>query len=130
MCKYTFIKMNSYLREKYGLIWIEKLAEWLCNLGFTPQVCSGVIDFYESSVINSLIGHYLDAEYICSSKFLCLNSHYVYLDPDDYARRVLEDKPNKKEIQKYHEKNSRKGKANYTILHVTDIHTDPLYNEV
>jgi hypothetical protein len=123
-CLYTFNKFHQLLDKKYGLRLFEELIARICSIGLEYEVCKKAIGLYAPVVIDSLIEHYLDAEYICTYRFICQFDHYVKLNPDDYARRLLQDKPTNiipdvdllAPILK--------------VLHVTDIHTDLKYEEV
>lgn len=128
-CEYTFSKIHNFLQQKYGLTWGIKVVTWLCSWELKYEVCKGSIDLWQKTVVDAIIEHYLDHEYICSSRFVCQFSHYVELDPDDYARRLLQDKPNSTEIEEFHRKNERHVNKTYKVLHITDLHTDFVYEE-
>jgi sphingomyelin phosphodiesterase len=123
-CLYTFNKFHQLLDKKYGLRLFEELIAKICSIGLEYEVCKNAIDLYAPVVINSLIEHYLDAEYICTNKFICKFDHYVKLNPDDYARKLLNDKP-ANIIPTIDE-----ASPVLKVLHVTDIHTDMKYEEV
>ena len=107
-----------------------RLVIWLCSWGLKYEVCKGSVELWGNTVLDAVIEHYLDYEYICSSRFVCQFSHYLELNPDDYARKLLEDKPNRTEIINYHTKNERNVNKIYKVLHITDLHTDFIYTEV
>jgi len=123
-CLWTFSKYHNLLEKKYGLTLFNQLLSLFCAIGLDYKICKEAIDLYSPTVIDSLIEHYLDAEYICTKTKICKFSHYNELDPDDYARDLLKDKPPKKIEQVDPSGPSLK------VLHVTDIHTDLLYEEV
>ncbi len=123
-CLYTFNKFHQLMDKKYGLRLFEELLANICSIGLDYNVCKSAIDLYAPVVVDSLIEHYIDAEYICTNRLICKFDHYVELNPEDYARRLLEDKPANKlpEIDKL--------APTLKVLHVTDIHTDLKYEEV
>jgi sphingomyelin phosphodiesterase len=129
ICEYTFSKIHNFLKQKYGLSWAIRVVTWLCSWELKYEVCKGSIDLWKNTVVDAVIEHYLDHEYICSSRFVCQFSHYVELDPDDFARKLLEDKPNNTQIEEFHKKNEKASNKTYKVLHITDLHTDFIYEE-
>jgi hypothetical protein len=123
-CLWTFSKYHNLLEKKYGLTLFNQLLSLFCSIGLDYKICKEAIDLYSPTVIDSLIEHYLDAEYICTKTKICKFSHFNELDPDNYAKELLKDKPAKKLEQVDPSGHSLK------VLHVTDIHTDLLYEEV
>ena len=123
-CLYTFTKFHNFLDKKYGLRVFNEFMTLLCSVAVDHSVCKKIINLYAPIVIDSFVEHYLDAEYICSSKLICKFQHYQELEADDYAKRVLEDKPTdiKPELDE--------SAPTLKVLHVTDIHTDLFYEEV
>ena len=130
ICQYSFSKIHNFLKEKYGMSWIIRLVTWLCSWGIKYDVCKGSIDLFESRIVDSLIEHYFNYEYICSGRYYCNSTQYIELNPDDYARILLEDKPNKTQIKEYEKKNNKNINKSIKVLHITDLRTDFLYKEV
>lgn len=130
ICEITFTKVHNFLQKKYGLTWILRFVTWLCSWGVRYEVCEGAISLWENKIIDAIIERYMDHEYICSGRFICRDSHYVELDPDEYARKLLEDKPNKTHIEEFYKRNDKKSNKTYRVLHITDLHTDFKYEEV
>lgn len=123
-CLYTFTKFHNFLDKKYGLRMINEFVSLFCSIAVDYKVCRKAINLYSPIVVEAIIEHYLDAEYICTSKLICKFSHYQELSADDYARRVLADKPvNTRPVL---DDNA----STLKVLHVTDIHTDLEYIEV
>jgi hypothetical protein len=123
-CLYTFTKFHNFLDKKYGLRVINEFMALLCSIAVDYSVCKQAINLYAPIVIYSIVEHYLDAEYICSSKIICKFAHYQELNADDYANRVLADKPDN--VKPVLDENA----PTLKVLHVTDIHTDMFYDEV
>lgn len=124
VCLWTFSKFHNLLKKHYGVPLIQKIIARLCSLGLDYTVCKGAIELYTDIVLDSLIDRYLNAEYICTHPIICEFAHYQELDPDEYARNLLKDKP--KNIKPIINAEGRTLK----VLHATDIHTDTLYYEV
>ena len=118
------------MKKKYGFNWLTRIVTWLCSWGVKYEVCEGAISLWENKVIDSIIERYLDHEYICSGRFVCKDAHYIELNPDDYAKNLLEDKPNSTQIEEYHKRNNKNLNKTYKVLHITDLHTDFKYEEV
>jgi hypothetical protein len=123
-CLYTFTKFHNFLDKKYGLRVLNEFMALLCSVVVDHSVCKKIINLYAPIVIDSFVEHYLDAEYICSNKLICKFQHYQELEADDYAKKVLADKPD------YIKPELDESTPTFKILHVTDIHTDLLYEEV
>ncbi len=123
-CLWTFTKFHKFLHKKYGLTLLNEVLGLLCSVAVEYRVCRNAIYLYSPEIYDSLLEHYLDAEFICTKTRLCKVSHYIELDPDDYARTLLKDKPETAILIP----NEKAKKLKF--LHVTDIHTDLLYKEV
>lgn len=123
-CIYTFTKFHHLLEKKYGLTLFNELLTLMCSIGLDHKICYAAIDLYSSIIIDSILEHYLDAEFICSKTHICKFNHYIELDPDDYAREILKDKPQVTPLQ------VDTSAPILKVLHLTDFHTDLLYNEV
>jgi len=123
-CLWTFGKFHNLLDKKYGLTLFNEFLTILCSIGLKHKICQNAIDLYSSIIIDSIVEHYLDAEFICTKSKICKNSHFIELNPDDYARELLKDKPLAKVL------NLDESAKTLKVLHVTDFHTDLLYNEV
>jgi len=123
-CLWTFTNFHNLLDKKYGMRMLDELLAILCSVATDYQVCRKAINLYSPVVLDSIIEHYLDAEYICTNKLICKFSHYVELNPDEYARELLKDKP-----QNF-VPNINPNATILKVLHVTDIHTDLQYSEV
>jgi hypothetical protein len=128
-CLWTLTKFHNLLEKKYGLTLFNFFLSLLCSIGLDYKICKAAIDLYSPTVIDALIEHYLNAEYICTKTYMCRNAHFIELEGEDYARKLLKDKPdNIFDYETKFIKNSN-GKI-LKFLHVTDIHTDVLYKEV
>jgi hypothetical protein len=133
-CIITFNTLNFILKESYRKKSDEffKISEKICSLvlGFTKDTCELYTKSYSPVIFDSLIDSHLTGKSICSNEFFCSNLHIKYLDPDEYARNLLADKPKNKtyEISKF-KINSKFSNKKIKILHLTDMHTDLDYTE-
>lgn len=123
-CLWTFTKLHNFLKARHGISIITEFLALICTSTTDYHVCRKIIGLYEPVVTDALLEHYLNAEYICSHRLICENSHFNYLSPDDYARDLLKDKPEVDPIEPDFLA------PKWKVLHVTDIHTDLLYSEV
>lgn len=129
-CLWSMTHFHNLLEKKYGLSLFNYFLTLLCRIGVDKTVCQEAINLYSPVIIDSIIEHYLDAEYICTLTYICRFSHFRELNPDEYARELLKDKPSKEEIMTRNAKNKIFGQKKLKVLHVTDIHTDLNYIEV
>jgi sphingomyelin phosphodiesterase len=123
-CLFIFTKIHNFLDKKYGLTFFLKLLDLLCHyvIGFETSVCKRAIDMWAPTVIDALIEHYFDAEYLCSVPIICKYEHFQRLNPDVYAKELLKDKPeNKAPVIT--------GNRTLKVLHMSDVHTDLKYQE-
>jgi hypothetical protein len=133
-CLYTFDKFHNFLKKKYGFIILEEFLATLCSLNLKHYICEKIIKLYAPTVVDSLVDHYFNPEYICTNRLICKFNHFIKLNPDDYARELLKDKP--KQLND-NDKSNKQNKLTpdssshiWKVLHVTDIHTDLEYSEV
>jgi len=124
-CLKAMSNIQSFVKN-YGWWAIEKIGVEICMLtqGLEEKYCSGYGNNYGHPLYNSLSYHYLDSNRVCSTLFVC-NSNYETLDADEYAKNVLKDKPINI-VSPIPNKNDEEWK----VLHVSDTHTDILYEEV
>jgi sphingomyelin phosphodiesterase len=122
-CLKLYGLIQSLLLKKYGWSVLFEFASLLCSLGLNKQVCNRYIHAYGEIVVESLIEHYLNAEFICTFTFMCRYKHFINLNADDFAREILADKPTP---------NNNFSRINtqavvWKVLHVADIHVDLQY---
>lgn len=125
-CLWTFNHVYDTIHKYYGKIGLFQLLTFICDklIGMTHTTCYGYINSYGPVIFDSLIDHYLTGEYICTVTHACKDDHFIVLDADDYARKLLADKPvniSRPQIDETAE--------TWKVLHVTDIHTDTKYVE-
>ncbi len=116
--------IHNFLLQKYGLKYFFNALVLVCRLFLRSDVCNGLLNDYGPIIYDGIVDHYLDAEFICTTIRVC-NNHFIRLNADDYARKVLKDKPvniTKPVINK--------NATTWKVLHVSDIHTDAGYMEV
>ena len=123
-CLFIFRKVHDFLDQKYGFTFLLEIVKLFCQyiIGLERNVCQKAVDIYAPIITDAIIERYLDAEYLCTNKLICEYNHYQLLNPDDYAREILKDKPNKKLPEISLNKTLK-------VLHMSDVHTDTLYSE-
>lgn len=125
-CLWSFTKFNNLMKKKYGLTILNEFLSLLCSFKLQHSICREAINNFSPILIESLIERYLDAEFICTNTYMCQNIHFKELNPDEYAKNLLKDKP----IIKLQTIEFNNSSSTLKVLHVTDIHTDLLYTEV
>lgn len=120
-CLFLYESIHNLLLKKYGWRAMFELTSLLCAIGLDYRICRKYIIFYGENVLESLIDHYINGEYICTFTHICKNTHFVTLQADDYAKDLLKDKPtnNSPTIDPL--------AKTWKVLHVTDIHVDLNY---
>lgn len=64
-------------------------------MALKSDVCWGYIENSKGPIINSLTSYALSPSFYCEKvAMVCDTNNYQYLDPNDYVRRILADKPN------------------------------------
>lgn len=113
--------VDKIISKEIFLKMFEKLLTQICELTLSDQTqCGDSMDKYGQIIYESIIDHYLDAEFICTLIRVCDN-HYVPLKIEDYAKEVLRDKP------KNIDPPSFPSNRTLRVLHLSDIHIDPEY---
>ena len=93
-CLFTFKNFKNFTLKKYGLFILEDIIILICSHYQDAKICNGAVHNYSHEVINSLIDHYFNEEYICSFKLICQNNHFEYLEADDFAFEIIKNKKN------------------------------------
>jgi hypothetical protein len=124
-CIFSFNTLNFIVKEYYKSTKVLILFEKICSeiLEYSKETCALYVNEYTPIIVDSLIDSHLTGEYLCSNKYFCKNLHKEYFNPDDYARKLLADKPKNLPWKK-----NPNGKT-LKILHLTDMHTDLGYTE-
>ena len=128
-CK-TFLKSVRQIKEKYGFQnFYENFRSVACILidGFNiiaADVCSAMIDNYGPYLIENIFTRYVSSYYLCEKLDLCpAEIPKKFIDPDLYAKKVVQGKPNKKK------ETINENGTKLRILQITDIHIDLLYEQ-
>ena len=126
VCIFVVSVVKNFLNQHKDFQWLYDLLTSICHLTKTSnKVCDASLEQYKHIVLNSVIRRFLDGEYICSLIKIC-NDTTEYETIDDYAKKILADKPPTKEREIV----KRKSDDNYyKVLQVTDIHLDMEYEE-
>ena len=125
LCEDTLDKIQSIILVKYGEEGLYKFCSKLCSIVLDEKVCYAAIQRYGPIALDSLIKRATDKKIICSTLNLCPSS-FDYISIEDYAKRVLSDKP--ENIDSLKPKINMNGKT-LNVLQVTDIHLDLNYKE-
>ena len=125
LCENTLDTIQSIILVKYGEEGLYKFFSKLCGIVLDEKICYAAIQRYGPIALDSLIKRVTDKTIICSSLKLCPSS-FDYISIEDYAKRVLSDKP--KNIDSLKPKINMNGKT-LKALQVTDIHLDLNYKE-
>ncbi len=122
LCQSALNEFNSILL-KYGTQPFFSSVKKICLFLYShEQFCDTIIEGYGYVLIDGLLDKFIKNHYLCQKLKLCKDTK-KYLDPDEYAIKLLYNKPNKKreKIQ------TEKGKIK--ILQVSDLHYDLHYSE-
>ena len=125
LCESTIDKIQSIILVKYGEEGLYKFLSKLCGIVLKENICYAAIQRYGPIALDSIIKRSTDKKIICSKLHLCPSS-FNYISIEDYAKRILSDKP--ENIDSLKPKINMKGKT-LKALQVTDIHLDLNYKE-
>ena len=126
VCSFAIDVLKNYLLQKNGFEKFYALVETICHFTkIDDRVCDGAIAHYKDIVLDSLIRRFVDGDYICSLLNICQDTT-DYETIDDYAQRILKDKPETKPKEVVKTKNDD---DYYKVVQVTDIHLDLDYKE-
>ena len=126
LCSFTVDVLKNYLLQKNGFEKLYDLVKNICH--FTKidnKVCDGAIDHYKEIVMDSFIKRFVNGDYICSLINICEDTT-EYESIEDFARRILKDKPPVKEREIVKRKNDE---DYYKVVQLSDIHLDMEYKE-
>lgn len=122
-CKGIIATLRDYVVEKHGFQGLYQFLTKICTtIGMDEDVCQNAIDGYAPLIFKGLINKMVDETHICALLKLCKEGN-KYLNPDDFAKELLKDKPDKKR-----EPIDAKAKQ-WRMLQVTDLHYDLYYQE-
>jgi len=126
VCSFVVDVLKNYLLQKNGFEKFYELVKQICHFTkLDDRVCDGAIDHYDDIVVDAFLRRFLKGDYVCTLVKIC-NDTTEYDTIDDYARRILADKPETKEREVVPKKNDE---DYYKVLQVTDIHLDMEYKE-
>ena len=123
-CSFLIDVLKNFLLQKNGIEKFYALIENICH--FTKidnKVCDGAISLYGDIVIDSFIRRFVNGDFICSLVNICQDTT-EYESVEDFAQRILKDKPEIKEKEVIKTKNDE---DYYKVVQVTDIHLDMEY---
>ena len=126
VCSFVVDVVKNFLMQKKGFEKFYNLISQICHLTkMDNKVCDGALEHYKDIVVDSFFRRFLDGDYICSLLKVC-NDTTEYETIDDYAKKILGNKPPIKEREIVERKNDDNY---YKVVQVTDIHLDMEYEE-
>ena len=126
LCSFSIDVLKNYLLQKNGFGKFYALVQEICH--FTKvddKVCDGAIEHYKDIVIDSVIRRFVNGDAVCSFLKIC-NDTTEYESIEDFAERILKNRPEIKEKEIVKRKNDE---DYYKVVQVTDIHLDMEYKE-
>ena len=121
-CKTAITQIRDFIVNKHGFKGLYQFLAKICTLKLDEDVCTSAIEGYAPIIFKGLINHLFDETHLCALLKLCKEGN-KYLNPDDYAKEILRDKP-----KKQREPIDAKAKK-WRMLQVTDLHYDLYYKE-
>ena len=126
ICSFAIDVFKNYLLQKNGFEKFYALIENICHFtSIDNKVCDGAINLYKDVVLDSFIKRFINGDYLCSLVKICEDTT-EYESVEDFAERILKDKPEIKEKEIIKTKNDN---DYYKVVQVTDIHLDMEYKE-
>ena len=123
LCQSTIKPINLLLKNRYAVNITKDIVILVCSIFLEFEECSTLITEFYPLMVDSLIDRILNPRYICSKLAICSNYHYKTLNPDDYARKLLNE-------TKIYKKQTSKESKEIKILQIADLHIDLEYQEV
>ena len=125
-CSFVIDVIRHYLRQIEGF---EKYYDYVrktCTITSTEdKVCNGSYYLYRDIVVDAFYNRFLAGDVLCTLMTIC-NDTTEYETIDDYAKKILGNKPPTKEREIVERKNDDNY---YKVIQVTDIHLDMEYEE-
>lgn len=121
-CKFLVKNFHTLLNQDLVFNNVKQVLNFVCGYILDKSVCGDYVGRYAEAFYTSLISKNLDEDFICSLFELC-TYNYEKLNADDFASRILKDKPKTPVIPQYPSEKTLK------VVHLTDMHVDPMYQE-
>ena len=126
----TFLDSFRRIKEKYGFQNLyENFKQGICSLSgsvlkLNSKACVGYIENYGAIIVENIFTKYIENDFLCEKLDLCSSEiPKKYIDPDVYAKKIIEGKPKKTK-----EEVDKNGKV-IKVLQITDLHLDLDYKE-
>ena len=106
---------------------VEALLEFSCSTFMKPEICHGIFKMQAPVVAEALARKAFSEEYVCGYVLGLCPHHYHEENLDDFRNRVLAGKPctfNDCQQVLY---DKMQVSETVKVVHITDIHLDPLY---
>ena len=136
-CGACHVTMNSIawlLSRQIVLNSLENIITYGCGFFLNKTVCSGAVHEMGNVLVPQMTEFLLTGNYSCSRTFgFCSAPTWTTLNPEDYIRRLMLDKPkiikNNDFVDNLYKqiKEDKKQRETVRILHMSDLHIDLLY---
>lgn len=119
-CHLVMSILKEYLTSDKASAQSKEILTSICKLFSVQEVCEGMLDLYSSLITSAFADVYLDADYMCFKYSFCDEPVYHTENFTEWQDEVLKDmpQPNPWPVPNHH---------SFRMLHITDIHIDPLY---
>jgi sphingomyelin phosphodiesterase len=125
-CSFLVDVIKNFLLQKVGFDKFYQIIKNICHITVFPaEVCDGAVDLYADLVVDSFFKRFLDGDWICSLIKICQDTK-EYESIEEFAERILKDKPESIEREVVKRKNDE---DYYKVVQITDIHLDMEYKE-
>ena len=96
VCSFVVDVLKNYLLQKNGIEKFYAILKEICHYTKVDnKVCDGAIDHYDDIIVDSFLRRFLNGDYVCTLLKIC-NDTTEYDTIEDYAKRILSDKPETK----------------------------------
>ena len=123
ICQSTVKPINLLLKNNYGVSITEDIVILVCSIFLQFEECKTLISQFFPLMVESVIDRIINPDYICSKLLMCSNFHFKTLNPDDYARKLLNE-------TKVYRNQTHEISKEIKILQIADLHIDSEYEEV
>lgn len=119
-CHLVVSILKEYLTSDKTAAQGKEVLTRICEVFLPQQVCSGLLNLYSSMVTSALADLYLDPDYTCFKYSFCQQPIYHTENFTQWKNEVLSDMPHPNPWP-------TPTQTSFRLLHITDIHIDPLY---
>lgn len=124
VCKAGIDIIKNSIFQEYTWNFLHNLFTFGCSFALRKDICYEAVGRYGPVVLESIGKRLLNKETICTSLHFCSPS-IEYESYDEFAERVLKNKPKTEEIPKKFNKEDKE----FTFVQIADIHLEEEYKE-